>query len=228
MKMKKITFISLLLLSVFGFAQNLEPVQDKIDYEEDIFDCWKVSITPETYDVKKAFRSYIKDKYSIRMKGIGMFSNKDVLYAEDVVIDKISSKRVNFYASIIDIDGVSEIKVFGGYGYALSFNNDKLKEEFTAIRSILVGFLNSYLPDYYKEKVKDANKRYADYVEKDEDLNNEIKSNKEKIEKLQQENTELSKDIEENQKEIKEFKEHLIRTEEEAKYIKAKLNMIKR
>ncbi len=225
---KRISIIFLVMVSFFGYSQNLEPVKDRINYEDEYAECWKVFVTPEPSDVKRAFKSFLKDRYDVKLKGFGMFSNKDVLYAEDVVITKISTKRINFYLSVIDEEGLSEIKVFGNYGYSLYFNNDKQKDEFTALRSVLVEFLNSYLPEYYKEKVEDATEHYTKFVEEDEDLNKKIDDNKKEIEKLTKENEDLSKEIEKNKEEIKLSKENLVKNKEQLDKVTKELNAIKR
>ena len=55
---------------------------------------------PATKDVRDAFQDFLKKNYDVKLKGDGLFSNKDVLYAEKVKINTISDKNLDFYAKI--------------------------------------------------------------------------------------------------------------------------------
>lgn len=216
-----------MFISFFGYSQSLDPVESKIEYKDEYAQCWKVLVSPEDDETKKAFKRFMKKRYDVKLKGIGMFSNKDVMEAEDVEISAISSKRLNFYVSVIDVDGLTEIKVFGNYGYSVFFDKEKFKDEYQALRTILVDFMNSYLPEYYQDRVKDAQKKHDEFVEKGEDLEEDIADDKKEIEKLKREIEDLQKELEENKEQIKQSKKNFNKTEEQFDELKSLLRKVK-
>ena len=59
---------------------------------------------------------------------------------------------------------------------------------YAGMRSILVEFLNYYLPNYYQEKVEDAREEYEDLVDSKEELEDNIEDNINDIDKLMKRN----------------------------------------
>src|SRR5690606_23968036 len=98
-------------------------------------------------------------------------TNKDLLYAEDVVIEKLSSKRMNFYTQIIENEIGSEMKVFASFGYDIYIDKNETPEEYKIMNRMLNEFLNSYLPNYYKDQVKDTEKKVKDLTKEVKGLN---------------------------------------------------------
>ncbi|HLV40729.1 MAG TPA: hypothetical protein VKY37_00490 [Brumimicrobium sp.] len=94
--MKKINYllqISFVTILMFGFtdvslAQDPIPKDGFIEHNGGNRPCLYVNLDPETKPLKKAWKSFLKDNYDFKIKGIGFLSNKDLLYKEDVIIEK--------------------------------------------------------------------------------------------------------------------------------------------
>src|SRR5690554_4462017 len=132
---KKIQFtlimkFSLLVLMYFTlnnsvYAQAVTPKDGIIMHNKSQRPSIFVNIDPEPKPLKKAWKSFLKDNYDFKIKGIGFLSNKDLLYAEDLVIEKISPKRMNFYTKIVENEVGSEMTVFGSLVYKINMNKIK-------------------------------------------------------------------------------------------------------
>jgi len=181
-------------------AQNVVPKDGKIEHNDNNRPVLVVNLDPEPKPLKKAWKSFLKDKYDFKIKGIGFLRNKDLLYAEDVVIEKISSKRMNFYTQIIEDEVGSEMKVFGSFGYDIYIDKNETPEEYKVMTNMLNEFLKSYLPDYYKDQVKDTEKKVKKLSKAVKGLNKDISKNSDEIEDLQEEIEDLTKESEEKSK----------------------------
>ena len=177
----------------------------------------KYDAPPKT--VKKAWDDFFKKNYDVKVKGISLLTNKEIITATDVIIMAISDKRMNMYASVTDAAGErSELKYFSSFGYDFFIGPDNYAAEFAGMKKILNDFSMEFLTDYYgseASRITNDIKR----LEKDISKNNkDIKQNTRKAKKkssevasgmdakntsLQMENdqkrnkiTELSKEIE--------------------------------
>ena len=177
----------------------------------------KYDAPPKT--VKKAWDDFFKKNYDVKVKGISLLANKEIITATDVIIMAISDKRMNMYASVTDAAGErSELKYFSSFGYDFFIGPDNYAAEFAGMKKILNDFSMEFLTDYYgseASRITNDIKR----LEKDISKNNkDIKQNTRKAKKkssevasgmdakntsLQMENdqkrnkiTELSKEIE--------------------------------
>lgn len=213
-------------ISSINNAQDLNPTESKISYKRNYVACWKVLIDPDPNTVKGEWKSYVKENLYFKLKGFGLLSNKDVLEAEDVLVEKISSKRINFFTRIIEFEGQTEIAVFARHGNDLYLNNDDNKKEFENLKRVLVDFLKVYLPKYYNEQVDKVSKSISKLTKNQENLTESIKSNKEKIEELKAENIDLTRKMEENALNITSSKEEFIKRDEKRAKIKELLKKI--
>ncbi|RYM34578.1 hypothetical protein ERX46_04170 [Brumimicrobium glaciale] len=195
----QLSFVTLITL---GFnntvkAQNVVPQDGKIEHNDSERPCIFVNLDPEPKPLKKAWKDFLKDNYDFKIKGIGFLSNKDLLYKEDVIIPKISSKRMNFYTEIVEDEVGSEMKVFASFGYDIYIDKNETPEEYRIMTRMLNEFLKSYLPDYYNDQVKDTEKKVKTLSKDVKGLNKDISKNNKKIENLTEEIEELTKESEE-------------------------------
>jgi peptidoglycan hydrolase CwlO-like protein len=211
--MKKINYLkilaqlSFLAIVLFAstenvYAQKANQKDGMVEHKDSERPCIVVNLDPEPKPLKKAWKSFLKDNYDFKIKGIGFLSNKDLLYAEDVVIEAISTKRMDFYTKIVEDEVGSEMKVFGSFGYDIYIDKKETPEEYAVMNQMLTSFLESYLPKYYKSKVKATKKKVKELSKDVKSLKKDISKNKEEIEDLSEEIGELTNEATEKESEL--------------------------
>lgn len=227
----KTTQKSLILLFGFLFigslginAQSIKPQDGTILFENNSRACLFVSLDPEPKTLKMAWKEYLEDNFNFKLKGISTFQNKDILYAENVKIDKISAYSMNFYTQILENENGSEMKVFASFGLDEFIDTVNKPKEYILLNEILEGFLKVYLPKYYTQEVNDTKKRVNDLTLEINKLNDEIIKDHNKLESLKRDIEELTKKTEMNENALELNKKKLITREEKLKRIKNQLN----
>jgi hypothetical protein len=214
-------FLVIYLLTLQVNAQSsILPFDTTIDYDKAKRPCIQVNLDPEPKTLKHAWKDYLKDNYDFKLKGIGFFSNKDLLSAEEINVNQISSNEINFYTHIVEDENGSEMKVFVRNGYGIYITKEKLPNEYAAVSEILNSFIKYYLPKYYGEKINDTEERINKLTEEKDDLKNNIDEKSSDIEKLK-------KEIKDNEEELKSKKKQLEITEIKLTKRKEKLERIR-
>lgn len=180
-------------------AQNVTIEDGTIKHNDAERPCLVVELDPEPKPLKKAWKSFLKDNYDFKIKGIGFLTNKDLLYAEDLVVEQISAKRIDFYTRIVENEVGSQMQVFIAFGYDIYVDKNEMPEEYKVMKKMLNDFLKSYLPDYYKSEVKDTKKKVKKLAKQVEKLSDDISDNKEKVKDLNKEMEELTEEITEKE-----------------------------
>jgi len=225
MKTIKATLFLAILLSVMQInAQStIQPFDTTIDYDKAQRPCIQVNLDPEPKTLKIAWRDYLKDGYNFKLKGIGFLSNKDLLSAEEVTINQISSKVMDFYTHIVEDQNGSEMKIFVRHGYDIYVNEENYPNEYLAIREILESFMKYYLPKYYEQRLSDTEKRIKELTNEATDLKENIDDNDDKIEKLKKEIQKLEEEAKSNDELLKLTEIKLIRRKEKLERIRTQL-----
>jgi gas vesicle protein len=192
----------LFTLTINVHAQDVNPKDGVVEHNDSERPCIVVNLDPEPKPLKEAWKSFLKDNYDFKIKGIGFLTNKDLLYAEEVIIEDISSKRMDFYTKIVEDEVGSEMKVFGSFGYDIYIDKNETPEEYAIMNKMLTSFLESYLPKYYKSEVKATKEKVKDLSKEVNDLKKDISDNKEDIEDLNSEIEELTKEAAEKESEL--------------------------
>jgi hypothetical protein len=174
-----IGFLSLIV--TLGKAQTYKIDTSNITFEDKLRPCYQVKVDPEPKDLKKAWAKYLKKNYSIKMKGIGFLSNKDILSGEDVTIEKVSSKRMNVYTQIVETASGSEMSVLASFGYDFFMGPEKFTDEFLSMKGILNTFLLQELNDYYSDELASNHKAVSKAEKEIKSLTKEISKNDKKI-----------------------------------------------
>lgn len=208
---------NILLLLIFSLtasfsanAQSLVIENASVNYEDQTIPAVKVVMSPTPKKVKEEFKDYIKDRYDVKMKGIGFLTNKDVLTAEGVQIPKITSKNMDLSAKVVERGDDTEMYVFGKLGYDINLSPDNdYRTEYRAMKSITVDFLNTFLPNYYQDRVDETQDMLGDLRDDRKDLKDDISDNENKIKELEKENKELASDLENTKTKIIETEEKL-------------------
>ncbi|MEO5948189.1 MAG: hypothetical protein ABIP79_15335 [Chitinophagaceae bacterium] len=166
--MKKLQFLILciLFMSARIGAQTFVIDKSEITFENKLRPCLFVQFDADAKTVKKGWADYMKKNYKIKVKGIGLLSDKDLIEANDVTINSISDKRMNMYARVTDISGGSEMKYFMSFGYDFFIGPDEYYREFDGMFKVLNDFSISFLNNYYADETSAVLKKIKAY-EKD-------------------------------------------------------------
>lgn len=167
-------------------------------------------------EVKKAFKKFVKDNYDTRLKGIGLFSNKDELYAEKVIIPALSEKNINFYAQIIEYQKDDEqtiLTTFTSLGYDVYLNEEDYPDGYQAMIDMVNDFVTQFVPNYHQEKIANTKKELEDLQDDLADYEKEVADSQEEIEELKEEIEKLQSKKEKKQKAIEEKKSLLKKQE---------------
>lgn len=122
----------------------------------------RVMIDNKPDDVKKAFEKFMRKNYKLKLKGTGLFTNKDELYAERVIVKEIINKNINFYAEIIEAEGEEErakMTIFASLGYDVYIGDSNYEDEFDILVGIVNEFVADYVPEMYEDRIKDMEKK---------------------------------------------------------------------
>src|SRR5690606_32362376 len=98
-----------------------------------------------------------------KVKGISLFTDKDIVDADDVTINSISDKRMNIYARVADITGGSEMKYFMSFGYDFFIGPKEYAKEFEGMHKLLNDFSVNFLNDYYADETSEILKKIKGY-----------------------------------------------------------------
>lgn len=228
MKTLKITLLLVTLLATtqVNAQSSVQPIDATINYDDAQRPCIQVNIDPEPKTVKKAWKAYLKENYDFKLKGIGFFSNKDLLSTEEVVVPQLSSNLMDFYTSVLEDENGSEMKVFVRYGYDIYLNKQDNPVEYKVLYEMLEGFLKQYLPKYYQERVDDTEKRVQKLADETSDLKEEIADDSASIEELKKEIEGLESNLESNNKLLKEASNKLTKRKEKLERIRIQLKNI--
>lgn len=183
--MKKIFFLILcvMIVSVNIEAQTFRIDTTEITFENKLRPCLFVKFDASAKTVKKGWADYLKKNYKIKVKGIGLLTDKDIIDAEDVTINTIADKRMNMYARVTDIPGGSEMKYFMSFGYDFFIGPESYGKEFGGMHKLLNDFCIKFLNDYYSDEASSLLKQIKGYEKDIRNKNKAIASNIKKSKK---------------------------------------------
>lgn len=181
-KMKTILLVlfSTILFSVQVNAQTYTIDTSEISFENKLRPCFDVRFDADAKTVKKAWDDFFKKYYSVKIKGIGFLTNKDVITGSDVTIADISDKRMDLYARITDVAGGSELKYFMSFGYDFFIGPVNYPKEFSGMKKILNDFSVEFLTDFYGSEASRITKEMKSLERKIKKNNKSIKKNNRK------------------------------------------------
>lgn len=201
----------------------IQPTDATFEFDKAERPCIQANLDPEPKTLKKAWREFLKDNYDFKLKGIGFLSNKDLLSAEEVKVEKLSSKQMDFYTYIVEDDNGSEMKVFVRYGYDIYLTKENNPDEYETLTTMLEEFMKQYLPSYYEDRVKDTEKRIENLSDEKKDLEKDIADDSAEIAKLKKEIKDLEGDLKSNSEKLESANTKLKKRSEKLKRIKDQL-----
>lgn len=218
-----ITFLIISLTVQNLFAQKLQPVDATISYDGKSRPCLFIKVDPEAKTLKEEWNDFLKDNYDLKLKGIGFLANKDLMSRKEVIVDEISTNAMNFYTEIIEGETGSEMRVFASFGYDI-YIDASMQKEYAALRSMMVTFLNDYIPNYYQEIIDDTEKVVSNLSKDESKLKKSIAKDSKKITKLKSEIESLTEEVSENNSELEEVQKKLMNRREKLSKYKGKLS----
>jgi hypothetical protein len=221
----KITFVLAILLSVMlaNGQSSILPFDTTIQFDKAQRPCIQVNLDPEPKTLKNACKDYLKANYDFKLKGIGFFSNKDLLSAEGITLNQISSKKMDFYTHIVEDENGSEMKVFIRHDYDIYITKENTPDEYEVLCEILEDFIKSYLPTYYQGKINDTEKRVNQLTKEQNDLKNKIDESSSNVEKLKDEIEQQEEELKSNSAQLEITERKLIKRKEKLARIRIQL-----
>jgi cell division protein FtsB len=170
MRKIKLLILFAMLVSLKINAQTFRIDTSEVSFENKLRPCLLVKYDASAKTVKKGWADYLKRNHSIKVKGIGLLTDKDIVDAEDVTINSIADKRMNMYARVSDLPAGSEMKFFVSFGYDFFIGPENYGNEFGAMHKLLNDFSINFLNDFYSDEASSMLKQIKGYE-------NDIKKN---------------------------------------------------
>ena len=203
--MKYFSKLLLVLISFSGAnfltAQVGRIESTTITYEDKAVDALTVTMKPARKDIQKAFDDWMDDRYDINMKGGGLFSDKNLRSAEAVTIPAVSPDNISLFVRTEERGGESTMTLFASRGLE-NFIGKREMSAFAGLEDVFDSFLSYYLPEYYQERVAEAQEMLADLRDDFSDKEEKISKNDKEIKKLQKENAELREELKSLERDI--------------------------
>lgn len=200
----QITLITTLLF--FGFntnAQKLKISDGITTYQDQTRPCIIIQIEPNPKEVKGELKDWMDDEQDVNLKGFGFWRKKDVLKAEEINLPIISPNEMDFYAEVVENGDITEMKIFGSFGYNIHISKESYPTEYRAMKEMSINFLSDFLPKYYQDKIEDTQELVSDLANERNDLKEDIEENTEEISELKEENSELAEKVNETSSDMK-------------------------
>ncbi len=219
-------FCFAILLNLDLSAQSLVPEKSTIMHNDKTRPCLMLKLDPEPKMLKNAWINFLEKEYDFKLKGMGWFSNKDLLHAEEVTILKLSSRKMDFYTHVVEDENGSEMKVFASLGYDIYLNEENYPVEFKALNEMMLSFLKQYLPEYYNHKIEETSERVVSLTKEIKSLNEDIKDNNDHIDKLAKEIDEYKVNLKEKSQKLKDAEIKLKGRQDKLERIRIKLQKL--
>ena len=218
MKKRKLILLAMILFVAYQTtAQTYKIDTSQVSYENKLRPCLYVKYDASAKTVKKAWDHFFDKNYNVKIKGIGLLTNKDVITGTDIILPVISDKRMNIYARITDEGAGSTMHYFMSFGYDFFIGPENYAAEFTAMKKILNDFSVEFLNDYYLSEAGSITGQIKDLEKAMKKNNKDIKKNTRKARKgskevangLSAKNTSLQMENEEKKRKISELNKEI-------------------
>ncbi len=159
MRIRQLLLLLLVFISSQVNAQTYKIDTTEITFEKKLRPCLAVKYDAPPKTVKKAWDDFFRKYYQVKIAGISLVANKEIITGTDVTIAAVSDKRMDLHASIIDVAGGSGLTYFMSFGYDFFIGPKDYPTEFAAMKKILNDFSMEFLNDYYGSKASDIIKK---------------------------------------------------------------------
>lgn len=216
--MRYISLVLFIIVCTAGLAQQ-EFVVEKGSYThgKGLRNAIHVKLEPEAKEVSGEFKSFLKDKYDIRLKG----SWKERRF-EETKVKGLSDSLVNAYFIFKEVTGGTEVFVVMKYPEGKYLTTVDEAKAFTFIEEVMHEFLRGYLPGYYNDLIEETNKEIGELEKTIQSTTKSIEKNEKAIEKNKEKIRDLEDDIKERERENEDLRKQQgaaekVNTEEKAR-----------
>lgn len=221
-------YLIALIFTTFTLTANtqmLSYADALVEYDGQMVSTINVTLDPKPEQVRNSFESWMDDNYDVDLNGRTLlFFERDVMKAQGVVIPLVSDRRIDLMVMVDEnSDKATNLHVFASFGYDNWITLERYPAEFVALENIVYEYVSTYLPEYYQEKVSEAEEVLIDLKDDRMDLKEEVEENKEEIEELMQENEDLMMKLRDNQKKISLHKSKLNSRSDDYKIMKKRV-----
>lgn len=188
------------LISPEARAQLYDVRSSSVNFERKEREALKVQVDGTAQWARDYWQAWLKDTYSIRLKGDGTFGvgKKELLVAKQTPVSSVSGKLIDLYSSIISpADTVAELAVWATLGGNSYLTADQTPSEYAALRTMVQSFAAAARIKAYKDQMTEAEKQLKEVEKEREKLEKGIlslqantTSNLARIETLQKQNVE--------------------------------------
>ena len=217
--MKKINLLLLFVLFI-SFKVNAQTYKidtSELSFENKLRPCFSVTYDSPAKTTKSGWSDFFRKSYKIKVKGIGLLSNRDIIDAMDVTIGSVSDKRMNMYARVTDLPNGCELKFFMSFGYDFFIGPKDYPAEFGEMKKILNDFSVKFLNNYYASEASSLTKKIKKLERDQRSKKKSIAKNAKKARKessavatgLEATNNSLQREIEEMDREIIKIKDDI-------------------
>lgn len=216
------------MLTIFSLASNAQVLSysnGMIDVDGELVQTINIKLDPKPETIRESFEQWMDDNYDVDLDGKTLlFFDKDEMSAEGVVIESVSTRKIDLKVRVNETDSDATIlNVYASFGYNNWINPIDYPYEFAALEGIVYEYVAAYLPKYYMEKVANTKEKITDLNDDRSELQEEIDENESDIKDLKEENMELMKKLKKNQMEINSSKSKLTKRNKEYNSIKERV-----
>lgn len=221
-KKRNMREIYVLLLLPIAFLVRADAQTYRIDTSSVSFEdvqrpCLSVVYDAPPKTTKLAWDKFFSKRYGVKIKGVGLLSDKDLLTGEDVRVAAISDKRMNLYARVTERSNGCQLSFFISFGYDFFIGPDNYAKEFGSMKEILNDFSVEFLNDYYADEASSITKKIKSLERDRKSKLKTISKNSRKAKKesaavasgIEAKNNSLEMDIKEIDRKIKAHTEEL-------------------
>lgn len=199
--MKSAVVVLLCLISSSFFAQNFSVERGSFTHAKELRHAIHVKLEPEAKEVSSEWRSFIRSKLDLRLKG-----NWRERRAEGVEINKLSDSTLSLYFRFNEIQTGTEFFIVMKYENGDYFSHESNSNEFQFMENLVHDFLRDYLPGYYNNLIEETNKEISKLEKSIKSTKKSIERNDKSIEKNKSRIRSLEDDTQQRQRENQDLK----------------------
>ena len=189
-------------------AQNFSVENGSVTHAKELRHAIHVKLEPEVKNVSKEFRSFLRSKLDLRLKG-----NWRERRAEGISIPKLSDSTLSIYINFKESPSGTEFFVFMKYAQGDYFTREINHNEFVFMEDVVNEFLREYLPGYYNNLIQETNKAISRLEKTIKSSKKSIAKNDKQIEKNQSRIRSLEDDVKKRQRENEDLKKEQAKNE---------------
>ncbi|MCB9082445.1 MAG: hypothetical protein H6555_12135 [Lewinellaceae bacterium] len=202
----RLLFSVMILLLLSGLpqiaaAQQLELQDGSYNYRNQNCPAVQISFPVEQKTLARAWRDYLRRKYDVKLKGIGILGTRDLLSAVNAPFPEVGGPgNMDFFTHFAaQNEGIIRMSVFASIGDTFIGPWNQHAGPYQTTRNIVGAFLSEFIPDYYAAELKNARKEVDALKKALSTYRRTIERNERTVLKLQKENKDLEERIREEE-----------------------------